>query len=243
MTDALLQQTVQFTPGINVSQGGVPIWFPAQLQAISEDQMDKLGPLCVALLFAATPALSGGVASAPQPTQPILAPALAPDWSGAYLGIQLETVGDGEAAGVGLAEFDGTLYGFFVGYRHDFGAIVLGGEVDYAVGGGDFTSIVPVAPTFELDYNSIFRIGAVLGYDAGRILPYATAGYASIDISLPATDAEEMGYFIGAGVDYRLSEQIVVGGEILQHEFDDFNDITGEMFSVLTLGLSIAYTF
>ena len=197
----------------------------------------------IALLVSPTAAFADGVTPAAQPTPPVVAPTPVSDWTGFYAGAQLETVLDGEAAGVGLAEFDGALYGLFAGYRYDFGSFVLGGEVDYNVGSGDFTSLVPAAPTFDLDYESLSRVGAEFGYDAGNVLPYATAGFASIELGLPTVTSDGSGYFYGLGLDFRVTDQIVMGGELLQHEFDDYNDIDGETLDALTFGLNIAYTF
>ena len=196
-----------------------------------------------AFVFSANAVFAGGVGPAPQPTPPVVAPAPVSDWTGFYAGAQLETILDGEASGVGLAEFDGTLYGLFAGYRYDFGTFVLGGEVDYVVGSGDFTSITPAAPTFDVDYNSLVRVGAEFGYDAGNVLPYATVGFASIELGLPANTSDGTGYFYGVGLDFRVSDQIVIGGELLQHEFDDYNDIDGETLDALTFGLNVAFTF
>ena len=128
--------------------------------------MTRLLSLAAVSLFA-VPAFADGVAS-PEPQPTIAVPA--EKWTEFYGGVQLDFI-DGDSAGAGDAEFDGTLFGIFAGYRHDFGSLVGGVEVDYVTGDGDFTPIDPAGPVFDMDYDSLLRIGAELGYDAGSSCP------------------------------------------------------------------------
>ena len=199
--------------------------------------MTRFLSLAAVSLFA-VPAFADGVA-APEPQPTIAAPA--GQWTEFYGGLQLDFI-DGDSTGAGDAEFDGTLFGIFAGYRHDFGSLVGGVEVDYVTGNGDFTPIDPAGPVFDMDYDSLLRIGAELGYDAGSFMPYATVGYVDLDFTLPTRAFADSGHFYGIGVDYRVTDRVIIGGEILQHEFSDF-DVPNNDISVLVISLNVAYTF
>jgi opacity protein-like surface antigen len=72
----------------------------------------------------------------------------------------------------------------------------------------------------EIDGIATAKLRA--GYDAGAFLPYVTAGYASAYTADDIGGEDQFdGYVYGAGVDYKVTENIVVGGEVLQHEFED----------------------
>ena len=58
------------------------------------------------------------------------------------------------------------------------------------------------------------------GFDAGRFLPYATAGLARASLSGDIDDSVD-GMFYGVGVEMRLNERLSTGVEVLHHEFDD----------------------
>ncbi len=168
----------------------------------------------------AAPAFAGGLAMpVADPVAPAAPVAVAPvvatgsDWSGFYAGGQL---GYGEAeTDDDTFDEDGAVYGGQLGYNYDFGKLVLGGEVSY-VG----TEIGDEDSATEIDGIATAKLRA--GYDAGTFLPYVTAGYASAYTADDIGGEDQFdGYVYGAGVDYKVTENIVVGGEVLQHEFED----------------------
>lgn len=192
-----------------------------------------------ALLVAATPVLAGGVV--PVPAAPAAIAPIAPagtDWTGAYAGLQLEYGSAEILNGPPDPDFDGTLFGGFVGYRYDFGTIVVGAEVDYVI--GELTSTSP--GTVE----SFLRAGVELGYDAGPALVYATAGWVQAGLEGPGGNTfDELGHFYGVGLDYLLRDNIVLGVEVLHH---DFNEISAgppppQNLTATTFGLNVAFRF
>lgn len=181
-------------------------------------------------------AFAGGIADpvmTSAPTAPVAftpAPVMASDWSGFYLGGSVGmgdvTVGDADA-------IDADNMGLHAGYNYDMGQFVLGAEVEYA----------------QLDFEnagdgidaSVLRLKARAGYDAGAFLPYLTAGAAQLKIE-DGSDVSDNGYFYGAGVEYAINDSFRVGGEILQHEFDDFNG-GGADIAAQTMSLRVSYSF
>ncbi|MEJ8560396.1 outer membrane beta-barrel protein [Yoonia sp. GPGPB17] len=198
-------------------------------------------------MLAAPLALATGMASAGGISEPIAAPAPAPapiaaapvavgnDWTGFYAGGQL---GFGRLDSDAILDDDdpeGAIYGVHAGYNYDFGSIVLGGEIDY-----DLTNIEVDDPSSEVD--SIARAKAKLGYDAGQFMPYITAGVARVETT-DALDGDTDGSFAGLGVSYMMNDAIILGGEVLQHQFEDFADSDGVDVDATTLSLRASFKF
>ncbi len=197
----------------------------------------------VALLIAA-PAFAGGVAPQPAPP-PVIVPIADEDWTEFYIGGQVDLVAstDITVGPLDLYDLEGHLAGVFAGYRYDFGDIVVGAEIDYMVGTLDVTNIntqiLVVSPTVDM---TLLRVGGEVGFDTGPALIYGTAGFAQISFDFGATPANESdGYFFGAGVDYRVSESVIIGAEVLQHSFSDFSSALE--VEMTTVGLNVAFTF
>ncbi|EYD76750.1 putative outer membrane protein [Rubellimicrobium mesophilum DSM 19309] len=207
----------------------------------------------------AAPAFAGGfapTASSPAPVAPVavIAPAAVTpastgsDWSGFYVGGQFGFGNlsiDDNVSATDDEDFDGAVYGIHAGYMYDFGRVVVGGEIDW-----DATNInVDAAGSPDgVDLDSVARAKLRLGYDAGRALPYLTAGYARAMVSSDddaidaALDDSYDGHFYGIGIDYAVSDRISVGAEVLRHNFDDapFDGIDTD---VTTATLRASYRF
>ncbi|MEH6645626.1 outer membrane protein [Sulfitobacter sp.] len=159
--------------------------------------------------------LIGTTAFAGNLAEPILEPVAEPiytpvavgtDWTGAYGGLNL---GYADIDGDGAADGDDATYGVHLGYDYDFGRYVLGGELEY-----DKTDI-DLGGAASAD--SVTRLKLRGGYDMGRTLVYATAGAARLDSSL----GKDTGEFVGLGVAYQVTDRFTVGGEVLEHRFED----------------------
>jgi outer membrane immunogenic protein len=145
-----------------------------------------------------------------------------------------------DAVTIGL---DGKSYGVHVGYMHDAGSYVLGGEFDYNSLDFDEVSIdvggTKVTESIDDDSDdSIMRLKLRAGYDAGQFLPYVTVGMARID----SEDESTNGTFYGAGVEVLATGNFMIGGEILQHQFDDAFD-SGLDIEATTMSLRASYKF
>jgi len=132
--------------------------------------------------------------------------AVGTDWTGAYGGLNL---GYGDIDGSGTADGDGTTYGVHLGYDYDFGKFVLGGELEYDKADIDLNGAA--------DVDDVTRLKIRGGYDLGRTLVYATAGAARVNTSI----GDDTGEFFGVGMAYQVTEKFTVGGEVLEHRFDD----------------------
>ena len=173
------------------------------------------------------------------PTAPVMAPVVmtGADWTGAYAGASLgygRASADLDGADPFDDDPDGAVYGVFGGYNYDLGSIVLGAELQYEATNitNDLTGI---------DVDGVARLKVRAGYDAGAFMPYVTAGVAQLYTG-GGLDADDRGAFGGVGVDYRFGANTVIGGEILYHEFDDFDD-TGIDLEATTASLRVSFMF
>lgn len=126
---------------------------------------------------------------------------------------------DSAIAADGCSKDDnGIDYGVHAGYDYDFGSIVVGGLVEY--GRSDVEdavtafSITPANYSFNRKLKGTFGARARIGVDAGRFMPYVTAGVvrAKIKSSFSTSNAvnafalndsshNETGYRLGGGVE------------------------------------------
>ena len=199
----------------------------------------------IAATFGATllaaPAVAGGlgdftapVVAAPAPAEPL---AFGRDWTGGYVGAQIGYGGlnvdgtegidfgdigdpDDEDDDDDVIELEGSgfTYGLRSGYDIDFGRAVAGGFITYD---GANIDTDEDATGVEAEIDSIGRAGLRLGYDAGNVLPYLAGGYAYVDTdNIGSSD----GYFAGVGVESYVTENVSVGGEVLYHNFEGFDN-------------------
>lgn len=163
--------------------------------------------------FMAVPAFAGNKAEpAPEPviSAPVPAAPITPNWTGFYAGGQ---VGYANVDADGFDDDDSLIGGLTAGYDYDFqNGFVVGAGLDYDFLDADIGNVATA--------EDLFRAKLRGGYKIGRGLAYATGGYAWAD-----TDdlGDDDGYFIGAGYEHMVTEKISLGGEVLYHQFDDFN--------------------
>ena len=192
----------------------------------------------IATVALAGPALAGGPTSVqPEPTiAPIFEAPVAPsaDWSGFYLGAQIGYA-DIDSNGGGLDGY-GALGGVHAGYRWDFGQYVAGAELDYD------TADIDLGPVAGDTLDDVARLKLMGGVEFGNSLIYATTGIARASATVAGGDLSDNGYFLGAGMDYAVSDRWTVGGEVMQHKFDDF-DGSGIDLDATTIKAKVAMRF
>ena len=184
--------------------------------------MFKQGSMIAAALAVASAPAFAGSAGEPAPDPVVNAPAPAPapaspNWTGPYVGGQ---IGWGNVdTNVSGVDGDDVIGGIVAGYDYDFGQWVVGGGLDY-----DWSdiSLGTGAPTLE----NVFRAKLRAGYKIGDGLVYGTGGYANADTDILG---DEDGYFIGAGYEHMVTQNVSLGGEVLYHEFNEFNSTTTDI--------------
>jgi opacity protein-like surface antigen len=210
------------------ASGHAGIWY-------KEKKMKSIAAL-LAVGLAAGPALAGGPTVATT-EPPVAAPApvvvASSDWSGFYAGAQIG-YGDADSNGAGL-DGNGFLGGIHGGYRWDLGQAVLGAELDY-----DIADISLGGGAASLDDVTRFKL--IGGADLGATMLYATAGAAYATATVGPQSLSDDGWFYGAGLAYAINDQWTVGGEILEHNFNNF-DGSGVDFDVLTATARVSLRF
>lgn len=204
----------------------------------------KIVYLATAASLVAGSAFAGGFV-APVVEQPVVAPVVTPvaadtDWTGFYAGAQLGMLNaTASAPGEADVDGDGTTYGLHAGYLHDFGKAVVGGELAYNK-----------VRDFQFDGEDVKAKGdqtslkLLAGYDAGRILPYATAGYSKLSLTPDGEDKTTGdGYLVGVGAKFLATDNIMVGAELAKHMYKDFNDVDGADLDTTTFGVNVSYKF
>lgn len=159
------------------------------------------------------------------------AAAFSQDWTGPYAGFQ---IGGSEIDTDGGAELDGDgpSYGIFAGYNVANGGIVYGGEVDYDVTEYDIGD-------GAVEVDSTTRLKARVGTAVGTGMAYGTAG---IVWATSPELGDDNGYLFGIGYDMPVTENMLVGAELLSHKFDDYND-SGIDVGVTTLKARVSFSF
>ena len=187
-----------------------------------------------ALALSAAPALAAdAIVDIPEPPVAVAVPFT---WTGAYVGAQVGYLDafdmDNPIAGINQdVDIDGFIGGVHAGYNYQFASgLVVGAYVDVDFTGAD-VDIENFANQVG-DANYVARGMAKVGYGLGRALAYGQLGVAYVDADLDGVlgnlgGIDSFGYAVGAGVDYAVTDKIIVGADYLYHNFDDFNDTSG----------------
>lgn len=199
--------------------------------------MKTIAALAVTAALTA-PAFAGGpTVVADEPViQPVETAYVAPglDWSGAYVGAQLG-YGDVDSNGAGL---DGNDWfgGVHAGYRWDLGNWVAGTELSY-----DATNIA-LGATAGDELSDVLALKLTAGREIGNSLVYGTVGAAQASASVGGVDLKDNGLVYGIGFDYAVNDRWTVGGEVTEHNFDDF-DASGVDFDATTVKAKVGLRF
>lgn len=165
------------------------------------------------------------------------------DWSGIYAGVHVGGAGSNVDwdVNIGNAPRDslsydagGLIAGGHLGVQRQFENIVFGVEASVTVTDLDDREPSNLGPTvsFSTETDTIATVTGRLGYALDRFLPYVKAGYAGADI---ATDGRVVGLFpdtfslrdwehgwtVGTGVEYMLTENLVIG---VEYNYIDFGE-------------------
>lgn len=175
------------------------------------------------------------------PPEVIIAPVF--NWTGGYIGGQVGYLwGDGDyldvVPNVGTPEPDGWLGGVYVGYNYQFtNNVVLGVDADFAWTGADDTvtlfsgGLQSASLDSDLDWTGAARVR--LGYAVDRFLPYIAGGVAFGKLSHSAYDGggllvgtdddTNVGWTLGAGLEYAFTDNLIGRAEYRYTDFGDFD--------------------
>ncbi|MFV0243788.1 MAG: outer membrane protein [Qingshengfaniella sp.] len=181
----------------------------------------------------AAPGFAGSIAE--PVVEPVPVPVMAPPpavsaWAGPYGGVQM-----GYGWSDDELEGDGGIGGVHLGYLANSGKFVFGGEVDYDWADYDFDDS-------HGQMDGVGRLKLIGGYDMGPMLAYATAGAAYGSARIDGSDRDDWGWLAGVGMKYQIDAAWSVGGEILYHQFDDFDD-SGYDTDLTTATVRVSYHF
>lgn len=128
---------------------------------------------------------------------------------------------------------DAAQVGVRAGYNFQFGTFVLGAEAEFFGSGlqgneavGEFTA--------RTDIDWLGTVQARFGYTAGRLMVFSTAGLAYGDVSLRYSIASasvedsstELGWTVGVGAEYQLTEKLSLRGEYKHVDLGDHTFLT-----------------
>lgn len=149
-------------------------------------------------------------------------------WTGFYAGVNggygWAEIEDG---GFTFEELDGWFGGAQVGYNYDFGGFVLGVEGDIQLSDINYSEEIVPGLTGEIGIDSFGTIRARAGYAVDRFLPYVTGGVAWARGSISASgggtslsfEDNFVGWTIGAGLEYAVTDNVTIRGEYLYTDF------------------------
>jgi outer membrane immunogenic protein len=174
-------------------------------------------------------------------------------WTGGYIGVQGGYAwADGELSdGTDIVsdDFNGGLFGGYIGYNWQFNSFVFGGEADVNALWNDTTYVFPNFDV-EVGSNYLASIRARAGYAWDRTLLFATGGVAFTEVSADTSfgvDASESftGWTIGGGVEHAFTDNIVGRAEYRYYDFGNqdvgaFEDVD---FQTQTVTVGLAYKF
>lgn len=199
------------------------------------------------------------------------------DWSGFYVGAHVG-YGFGNSQHFNFPELggftddfdiDGIIGGASVGYNWQFDSFVAG--IEATISASDIDGDTPSSVGFGCGFNDRcvtevdwYATGeARLGYAFGRILPYIAGGVAVgsldsyidggeiFDPQLGSSSSTEVGYVIGAGLDWGINERLSLNlaykyFDFGNHEYADatFNgdEFTADVdFSVVQVGIKFRF--
>ncbi|MDX8493340.1 porin family protein [Mesorhizobium sp. VK22B] len=193
---------------------------------------------------------------------PMTAPGF--DWTGYYAGLQAgygwgsSDISGTEGEPFGASpDLDGGFVGGHVAGLWQFNQAVIGARAELNYSSMNGSALLEPGNSVGTDIKWLGSINAEAGLAVDRWLIYGVGGvaFAGIETSQDAGTSfaktrTGTGWTIGAGVDYALSDNIVVGAQYRYYDFgkehfdvpDDFSDRDQDV-KLHTLGVNFSYKF
>ncbi|MDX8349756.1 outer membrane beta-barrel protein [Cognatiyoonia sp. IB215446] len=139
------------------------------------------------------------------------------DWNGWYAGLSTGELSNGEFGLEGFSDSDiddASTFGGFFGRNSQNGPWVFGFEVELL--SADDT---PVDSDRDENLASpIIDLKSRIGYAAGSIMAYGVFGSSIMSVEGPITDVAGAGFALGAGLEYQVADQFMIGVEYLTRQ-------------------------
>lgn len=163
------------------------------------------------------------------------------DWSGIYLGASVGGAwGDaswrftdgGSVPNPNPQNFNDVVGGLHVGIQHQWGSIVLGVEANYIFNSLDGSADCPNTDfNCNLEIKQTWEVGPRAGFAWNNFLIYATGGYANArvetqtplkatGVNFDASKEDQDGFYVGGGLDWGITRNIILGVEYQHLDFD-----------------------
>jgi outer membrane immunogenic protein len=168
------------------------------------------------------------------------------DWSGVYVGLSVGGGwGDvdwvftgGNQPNPNPQHVSDVLGGAHVGIQHQWGNIVLGIEANYIFNHLDGSADCPnVIYNCNASITRTWEVGPRAGFAWDNFLIYATGGYANgavetatplkaTEVNFDTTKENHDGFYVGGGLDWGITRNIVLGVEYQHVDFQDVEHIS-----------------
>ncbi|MER9407191.1 porin family protein [Mesorhizobium caraganae] len=210
-----------------------------------------------ALIVLAAPAFAADPMAVPM-TEPGF------DWTGYYAGLQAGYGwGQSDISGTEGAPFaispdiDGGFVGGHVAGLWQFDQAVIGAEAELNYSSIDGTAESGLGSIFGTDIKWFGSVNAKAGFAMDRVLVYGVGGvaFAGIETSQVAgasfaSTRTNVGWTVGAGVDYALTDKFIVGAQYRYYDFGSehydvaqpFNDRDQDV-KLNAVGINLSYKF
>ncbi|RWX62280.1 porin family protein [Mesorhizobium sp. M4B.F.Ca.ET.089.01.1.1] len=187
---------------------------------------------------------------------PMTAPGF--DWTGYYAGLQAgygwgraDMSSSGGAPFSASPDLDGGFIGGHVAGLWQFDQAVLGAVADLNYSSVDGAADLGLGDSAGAELKWFGSVDAKAGYAMDRVLVYGIGGiaFAGIEASRNgvADTRTEVGWTLGAGVDYALTDKFVVGAQYRYFDFRsehfDIPDDRDQDVKLHTLGVNLSYKF
>jgi outer membrane immunogenic protein len=201
---------------------------------------------CVFAAMLAFATMSSSAMAADMVAEPVV------DWSGLYLGGHAGYLwGDVDVESFDDSDIKGFIWGALAGYNFQSDSLVFGIEADFGISDADGSDFSSADLSYELKHNAHLR--GRLGMDMDMFMPFIAAGLAVGKFEVTETggavdDSNTMwGFTIGAGVDVRPMENLIIRAEYLFDDYGsknfDVNGGTGIGFDAHTIRAALIWQF
>jgi len=166
-------------------------------------------------------------------------------WTGVYAGLHAGwAFGNADTDNLGDTDVDGFVGGGLAGFNYQTCSVVLGLEGDIGFS-PDIDGSLGI-PGVDVDIEPNGHIRGRLGFDMDGVwMPFIAGGLAIADADVLDDSKIHFGFSIGAGLDYRITDNLVGRVEYLfdSYESRNYNNAGSVDFDTHTIRAAISWQF